>query len=100
VVERKHSLNLTKPFFGAKPEPSYQPFPDSGNTYRTLLFLSCPFSETYSFVKGTNMPFNKRDPNQDVLMADIMSEAEEDPGMVKPEGRHRRKKSTGAANTG
>ncbi len=31
------------------------------------------------------MPFNKRDKNQDVLMADIMSEEEGDPGMCKPE---------------
>ena len=31
------------------------------------------------------MPFNKRDKNQDVLMADIMSEEEGDPGMRKPE---------------
>jgi hypothetical protein len=31
------------------------------------------------------MSFNKRDPNQDVLMAEIMSEPELDPGMVKPE---------------
>jgi hypothetical protein len=42
--------------------------------------------ETYSFVKGTpTMPFNRRDKNQDVLMAEIMSEEDQDLGMVKPE---------------
>jgi hypothetical protein len=31
------------------------------------------------------MPFNKRTSNQDVLMDEVMSERELDPGMVKPE---------------
>jgi hypothetical protein len=31
------------------------------------------------------MPFNKRDKNQDVLMAEIMSKEDQDPGLVKPE---------------
>jgi hypothetical protein len=30
------------------------------------------------------MPFNKRDKNQDVLMAEIMSKEDQDPGLVKP----------------
>jgi hypothetical protein len=31
------------------------------------------------------MPFNKRLPNQDIPMHEVMSEQELDPGMVKPE---------------
>jgi hypothetical protein len=31
------------------------------------------------------MPFNERPPNQDVPMYEVMTEAELDPGLVKPE---------------